>query len=158
MIKQKEAVFAAYQAGINNGLAAGSEPLFDHVASQVEAGIRAGEVDYSKDRNDEKTVKSYSRSVTSNWFKKDDRISGAKYVPATKRGPQVKDDMLRKLNTSLKSLKAQAPGTVDMNLIQRVEAAIEERKAQVASTKAASKVQSIDDAMNTLAELGIAVD
>lgn len=157
MMKQKEAVFAAFTAGIQAGLEQGSDQLFDHVAGQVQAGITSGEVEYSKDRADEKAVKSYSRSVTSNWFKKDERIAGVKYTPATKRGPQVKDETLKKLNTSLKSLRAQPEGTVDMNLITRVEAAIAERKAAIQSDKARSKVQSLDDAMAALSELGIEV-
>lgn len=154
MIKQKEAVYAAYQSGVNNGLEHGSDQLFDFVAGQMQTGITDGTVDYSGDRGDEKKVKSYSRSVTSNWFKKDERISGAKYVPATKRGPQVKDELLRTLNVNLKSLKA---NNADMTLISRVEHAIEARKSEIAATKQASKVQSMDETLASLQALGIEV-
>ncbi len=154
MMKQKDAVFAAYTAGIEAGLTAGSDQLFDHVASQVQAGIASGEVEYGKDKDDEKAVKSYSRSLTSNWFKKDERISGAKYVPATKRGPQVKDEVLKGLNTNLKSLRAH---NADMELISRVEAAIEARRAEIAQQKASSKVQSLEETLASLEQLGIEV-
>lgn len=156
MIKQKEAVFAAYTAGIEAGLEHGSDALFDQVAASVAAGIFNGEVEYGKDRTDEKAVRSYSRSVTSNWFKKDQRISGAKYVPATRRGPQVKDERLKALIANLKSLKAH-DSQVDMTLIQRVEAAIAARKSELAAEKAASKVQSLEETMASLEALGIEV-
>ena len=154
MIKQKEAVFAAYQAGINNGLAHGSDELYEFVASNVQAGIVDGSVEYSKDRADEKAVKSYSRSLTANWFKKDERISGAKYVPATKRGPQVKDEQLRSLMTNLKALKAH---NADMGLISRVEKTIEDRRRELQSQKSQSKVQSMDETLASLQQLGIEV-
>lgn len=157
MIKQKEAVFSAFSAGIDSGMEQGTPALFDHVASLVASGITSGEVEYSKDRSDEKVAKAYSRSLTSNWFKKDDRINGGtKYIPATKRGPQVKDETLKKLSVSLKSLKAHN-GQVDMNLISRVETAIDARKQQLASEKAATKVQSLDETLAALESLGIEV-
>src|SRR5581483_7039528 len=92
VMKQKDAVFAAYQAAVANGMEHGSDALYEQVAAVVQAGIASGEVDYGKDRTKESEVKSYARSLVSNWFKKDERISGAKYVPATRRGPQIKDE------------------------------------------------------------------
>jgi hypothetical protein len=154
MIKQKEAVFNAYQTGINNGLQHGGDQLFEAVAADVSQQIAAGGVEYGKDRSDEKAVKSYGRALTSNWFKKDERISGAKYVPATRRGPQVKDDTLKKLSSSLKALKIH---NGDMTLIAKVEAAVETRRAELQAAKASSKVQSLDDTLQALEELGIRI-
>jgi hypothetical protein len=155
-MKQREAVFAAYTAALEAGMAVGTDQLFDHVADTVAAGITAGEVAYGKDRADEAKVKSYSRSVTSNWFKKDERIAGAKYVPATRRGPQIKDETLKKLTSALKSLKAHNRPE-DMTLITKVQDQIEARRSALASDKAASKVQPLEETLASLAELGIEV-
>lgn len=152
MIKQKEAVFAAYTDGRNSGLEHGSEQLFEHVAAMVQSGIANGEVDYGKDRANEKQVKSYARSLTSNWFKKDDRIAGTKYVPATKRGPQIKDENLKLLTQALKSLKAH---NADMTVITRVEEAIKTRRDELSSLKDKSKVMPVEDALAALADLGL---
>lgn len=154
-IKQKDAVFAAYQAGREQGLEHGSDQLFESVAGLVQAGIANGDVDYSKDRANEKEVKAYARSLTSNWFKKDERISGAKYVPATRRGPMIKDETLKALSENLKSLKAHS---ADMTIIQRVEQAIQQRRQQLAAQKDKSKVQTMEETLASLAELGIQVD
>jgi len=155
MVKQKDSVFAAFTSGVEAGLEPGSDALFNHMAAEVENGIRAGEVDYTKSRSDEKIVRTYSRSLISNWTKKDIRLTnGVKYVPATKRGPQVKDETLKALNTSLKSLKAHGG---DMSLISRVETAIEQRRDSIQTAKAATKVQSLDQTLETLMSLGIEV-
>jgi len=67
----------------------------------------------------------------------------------------LKDARLKGLTESLKSLRVTSPENID--LIGRVETAIEERKATLASTKAASKVQSLDETLAALADLGIEV-
>ena len=153
MMKQKDAVFAAYTAGINAGLEHGSKPLFDHVKTEIFHGITAGDISYNKDRSNEKEVRNYAGSVTNNFFKKDERISGAKYVPQTKRGPIVKDERLIELSTNLKALKVHSPE--NMELIGRVQAAFDARKAEVAASKVSTKVKSEAETMESLAALGL---
>lgn len=153
MVKQKDAVFTAFQIAIEQGLE--GTVARDFAVEQVKAGLMAGEIEHSKGALDEKTAQSYARSLVSNWTKKDERLNGgAKYVPATKRGPQVKDETLKALQTNLKSLKA---NNADPELIARVEAAMEERRAHLAAEKAQSKVQSLDETLASLQALGISV-
>lgn len=154
-IKQKDAVFNAIQAASEQGLE--GDQLTTFAVEQVKQGLMSGEVQHSKgNMSDEKAALSYARSLVSNWRKKDERLTGGvKYVPATKRGPIMKDETLRKLNDSLKSLRVNDPDNAE--LIGKVEAAIDARKSQLAAEKAASKVQSLDETLAALADLGIEV-
>ncbi len=152
--KQKDAVFAAIQAASDQGL--DGDAANEFAVEQVTQGLMAGEIAHSKGALDPKAAKSYARSLVANWRKKDVRLTnGVKYVPTTKRGPIVKDDQLKKLTESLKSLKINQPDNTD--LIARVEAAIAARKETLAAEKAATKVQSMDEALATLESLGIDV-
>lgn len=155
MTKQKDAVFAALSAASTQGLE--GENATNFAVEQVKTGLMTGEIIHSKGTfTDEKAAQSYARSLVSNWRKKDERLNGgAKYVPATKRGPIMKDEMLKKLNDSLKSLRINQPENHE--LIGRVEAAIEARKAVIANEKQASKVQSLDETLAALQDLGIEV-
>jgi hypothetical protein len=153
--KQKDAVFNAITMASEQGLEGDSAHAF--AVEQVKTGLMSGEIQHSAGAiTDPKKAESYAKALIANWRKKDDRLTGGvKYVPATKRGPIVKDDMLKKLNESLKSLKVNQPGNAE--LIARVEAAITARKAELAAAKAQSKVQSLDETLSTLADLGIEV-
>lgn len=155
-MKQKDAVFAAFNAGQQQGLE--GEALKSFAAEQIKQGLMSGEVSHKEGPvTDEAKATKYAKSLISNWTKKDERLTnGVKYVPATRRGPQVKDETLKKLNESLKSLKVHSPD--NMTLITSVQAKIDERKAQLAAEKAGSKVQTLEEAMATLAELGVPVE
>jgi hemoglobin-like flavoprotein len=87
----------------------------------------------------------------SNWFKKDERISGKPYEVLKPRGPQVKDEQLQKLNAVLASAKTL--GRTD--IIAPVEAKIAQRKAELQAAKAKKNVMSEDELAATLAELGL---
>ena len=154
MMKQKDGVFAALQAASEQGLE--GDQAIDFAVEQVKQGLMSGEIAHSKGQLDEKSARSYAGSLVSNWRKKDERLNGGvKYVPETKRGPQVKDETLKTLMTNLKSLKA---NNADADLIARVEAAIEARRSEVQATKAAAKVQSMDETLASLQALGIAIE
>lgn len=155
MIKQKEAVFAALAAAGEQGLEADAATAF--AVEQVKTGLMAGEVQHSSGAiTDPKKAESYAKALISNWLKKDERLNGgAKYVPTNRRGPIMKDERLKALSESLKSLKVNQPGNTD--LIARVEAAIDARKTELASAKATSKVQTLDETLASLQELGIEV-
>lgn len=153
--KQKDAVFTALETARSQGLEGDAAREF--AVEQVTQGLIAGEVQHSAGKvEDPKKAKSYARSLVANWLKKDDRLNGGvKYVPETKRGPQVKDEQLKKLNAALKSLEVNDPENTET--IERVRNAINARKTQLAAEKAATKVQSMDEALATLSELGIDV-
>lgn len=154
--KQKDAVFTALSQAISSGLEGESATAF--AVEQVKMGLMSGEIIHSKGVfTDEKLAESYARSLISNWKKKDIRLTdGVKYVPTTKRGPIMKDEKLKKLTESLKSLRVTSPDNTD--LIARVEAAIEARRTELASEKAATKVQSLDETLASLADLGIEIE
>lgn len=153
MMKQREAVFAAIEAGQTQGLT--GDELRAFAVEQVKQGLMAGQISHSKGQLDEAKAQSYARSLYSNWTKKDDRLNGGvKYEPKTKRGPLVKDEQLKALKANLDSLKAHS---ADADLIARVEAAYNARKEQVQAEKAASKVQSLDETLASLQALGIDV-
>jgi len=153
MMKQKDAVFAALEQAQRLDLEGDAAHAF--AVEKVKQGLMDGTVFHSKGRLDEKKAKSYAGSLLANWFKKDERLNGGvKYVPETKRGPQVKDELLKTLTTNLKSLKA---NNADAELIARVESAIETRRAALAAEKQATKVQSLDETMASLEALGIEV-
>jgi len=153
-IKQKDAVYAAFAAAQGQGLE--GEAAKDFAVEQVKAGLMTGEISHSTGFTDEAKAKSYAKALISNWLKKDDRLNGGtKYVPSKRRGPQVKDETLKKLLESLKSLKAH---DADAELIAKVEAMAQKRREEVQAAKAQSKVQSIEDTMKALADLGIDVD
>lgn len=154
-MNQKETVFNAFQAATAEGLTGAEHTAF--VVDQIACDLTSGECVHSKGPiTDEKEARKYAGALLSNWKKKDERLSGGiKYEPVTRRGPQVKDNLLKQLTGNLKSLKAH--GVEDMSLITRVESAIETRKAEIAAAKGIAKVQPIEDAMAELAALGIAV-
>ena len=154
-MNQKETVFNAFQGATNEGLTGTAHTAF--VIDQIACDLTSGECAHSKGPiTDEKEARKYAGALLSNWKKKDTRLSGGvAYVPATPRGPQVKDGLLKQLNGNLKSLKAH--GVEDMDLITRVEAAIATRREELAAAKGIAKVQPIEDAMAELAALGIAV-
>lgn len=153
--KQRDAVFLAIMAAREAGFEGGAEN--DFATQQVKTGLMTGEIVHSKGAiSDEKVATVYARSLISNWRKKDDRLNGGvKYAPTTKRGPIMKDETLKKLSDSLKSLKIVQPDNMD--LITRVESAISSRRELLASQKAATKVQSLDETLAALADLGIEV-
>ena len=153
MMKQNEAVYAAYKAGTEQGLTGPELKAF--AVAQVKAGLMDGTISHKAGRLDEKDALSYSRQLVQNWFKKDEKIAGVKYTPTFRRGPQVKDEQLKKLKAAHKALVAH---NADPKLISDVEAAINKRKAEVEAQKAQSKVLSIDETINILAELGIEVE
>lgn len=153
MMKQKDGVFAAIMAAQEQGLE--GDAAHNFAVEQVKAGLMTGEIIHSKGQLDEKAARSYAGSLISNWKKKDDRLNGGvKYEPSVKRGPQVKDELLKTLNTNLKSLRA---NNADSELIGRVEAAIEARREAINAEKAATKVQSLDETLASLESLGISV-
>jgi hypothetical protein len=153
MMKQKDAVYAALEAAQAEGHQGDEAIAF--AVEKVKQGLMDGTIQHSKGALDEKSARSYAGSLISNWRKKDTRLNGGvQYVPETKRGPQVKDEQLRTLKANLDSLKAHG---ADEDLIARVEAAYEARKAQVQAEKAASKVQSLDETLASLQALGIDV-
>lgn len=152
--KQKDAVFNAITQAQEQGLEGDAATAF--AVEQVKSGLMSGEVQHSTGFTDPAKAETYAKALIANWRKKDLRLTGgAKYVPATKRGPIVKDDRLKALNESLKSLKVNQPGNTE--LIARVEEAIASRKAELAAAKAQSKVQSLDETLATLTDLGIDV-
>jgi hypothetical protein len=152
-IKQKDAVYAAFQAGREQGLEGNS--LRDFAVEQVKVGLMSGEVAHSEGQfADEKKAQTYARSLVSNWAKKDERLNGgAKYVPTTRRGPQVKDDELKKLNEALKSLRVHDSG--NMALISQIEQRMAARKQSLQAEKAGAKVQTLEETMAALEGLGI---
>lgn len=155
-IKQKDAVFAAFQAAQNQGLEGNDARAF--AVEQVKVGLMSGEIQHSEGQiADEKKATTYARSLVSNWSKKDERLNGgAKYVPTTKRGPQVKDPLLKQLSESLKSVKVHDAG--NMQLISAIEAKMAERREQLAQEKASTKVASLEETMAALSELGIVTE
>lgn len=153
--KQKDAVFAALETARGQGLEGDS--LREFATEVLAQGLMTGEIVHSKGAiTDPKKAKSYAGSLISNWTKKDTRLTnGVKYVPETKRGPILKDEKLKDLTVAMKSILVNQPTNAE--LIARVQAAIDERRAEVAATKAATKVQSMDEALATLESLGIEV-
>lgn len=168
MMKQKDAVFAAITAAQEQGLEGDAARNF--AVEQVKQGLMDGTIQHSAGQiTDEKRAQGYARSLVSNWLKKDERLNGGtKYVPATKRGPILKDETLRKIVEARKSLEvnlnALRTSGGDPDLIARVEAALEqtrtkeaERREALAAEKAQSKVQSLEETMANLEALGIEV-
>jgi hypothetical protein len=150
-MKQKDAVRIALLAAAEQGLEGDAATTF--AVEQVKAGLMTGEIGHSKGFTDEAKAKSYARSLIANWRKKDKELTGGvPYVPATRRGPQVKDETLKKLLAAKKSLEANKQ---DPALIAQVEAKIQERRDVLAAEKASSKVQSLDETMATLESLGV---
>lgn len=155
MIKQKDAVVQFWNQGTEQGLS--GKDLQEYVATEIFHGLSAGDIEHRDEsiRSDEKRCKSYARSLVGNHFKKAKEINGGvKYEPTTKRGPLVKDQRLKDLMESIKSLKA---NNADMTLISQVEAAAEVRRAELEAEKSKSKLPSMEETMAKLAELGINV-
>jgi len=151
MMKQNEAVRTFIAQADAQGLT--DKARRDFAVEQVRLGILSGEIGYNKDKTDEKVVARYASSLVGNWLKKDVTLNGGvKYVPETKRGPQIKDERLIELNANLKSLRAHGS---DMTLISRVEDAITARKAQLAAEKETTKVKSIEETNESLRALGL---
>jgi hypothetical protein len=159
-MKQKESVLFYHAQAAEQGLT--GKDLEAFIATEIFHGIRAGDVECKKTyiKDDEKECMRYAKSLVSNHFKKAPELNGGiKYVPATVRGPIIKDEMLKELNVNLKALKALE--NADENLIQAVEAAIAQRQAQVDEAKQVSKKEkalpSVDQIKEELAKLGVVV-
>jgi hypothetical protein len=152
-MKQKESVYVAFMAESQGKSIAecSTVPGFrERVVEAVAASLNTNETEWdSADKSPEKCL-AYASQLYSNWTKKDIRISGIKYEPATKRGPQMKDDKLIKLTTALKSASVHAPEKVP-----QIEALIEIRKAELTVEKSKTKVMNSDELNATLAELGL---
>lgn len=153
MTTQKESVYLAFVQE-SNGQSL-SECLSNtgfraKVVEAVAAGLHEGSVEWDNQDKNADNCMAYASQLVSNWFKRDTRISGVKYQPTTKRGPQVKDEKLAKLNVALKSATVHAPDKVDQ-IVQMIEV----RKAELTTEKTKTKVMSSDELAATLAELGI---
>jgi hypothetical protein len=153
MIKQKDAVFAAITEAQGNKLE-GKEAIA-YAVEKVSAGLMDKTVQHSTGFTDPAKALGYARSLVANWMSKDTRLNGGeKYAPKTKRGPQVKDERLRTLKESHKSLIAHQ---ADPALIAKVEAAMQARQAEVQAEKSQANVPSLDETLASLADLGIEV-
>lgn len=154
-MKQKEAVINFWKQGSEQGLT--GKDLVEFVSNEVFHGLMAGDIDHGSAtiKTDEKEARSYAKAVTHNYFKKAKELNGGiKYEPTSKRGPIVKDPELKDLKTALKALEA---NQADMGLISQVKDRISSKEAEIQASKAQSKLPSLDQAMETLAKLGINV-
>jgi 2-oxoglutarate dehydrogenase complex dehydrogenase (E1) component-like enzyme len=153
-MKQKDAVFQALETARGQGLE--GDQAREFAVRMIATGLMNGSVSHSKGQLDEKRAVSYAGSLVSNWTKKDTRLTnGVKYVPENRTGPRVKDETLKKLTAALKSLEVNNPENIE--LIERTKSAIATRKEQITTAKASAKAISIDEALASLAELGIEV-
>lgn len=153
MISQKESVYLAFVAESQGKSLAECMQVSGFRARVVEAvaaSLHTNEVEWDCSDKSADNCMSYASQLFSNWTKRDTRISGVKYEPLTKRGPQVKDEKLAKLNTALKSAQVHAPDKV-----AQITALIETRKAELTVEKSKTKVLSSDELAATLAELGL---
>ena len=130
------------------------DDLIDHAARQVAEGIMDGSCEHksAEVKTNEKLALSYARALVRDRLKKDSDLNGGvKYEPATRRGPIVKDPELKKLKEVLKALEHHG---AESEVIEAVKAKIAEKEAEIAASKA--NVPSIEEALETLKELGIA--
>lgn len=152
-MKQKDFVKQAILACMSQGLE--GDALNSAASESIKTGLVTGECEHSKGPMDEKTAKSYAKSLVGNYLKKDkDLNGGVKYEPTTRRGPIVKDQRLKDLKTSLKALEA---NSASPELIAQVTTAIATREAELEAEKTTSKLPSLEETMAKLAELGINV-
>lgn len=152
-MKQKEAVYLAFVA-IANGRDT-TECLADstfraQLKEAVAAGLHDGSTDWDFGDKTPEACLAYASQLIANWTKRDTRISGMKYEPLTKRGPQIKDERLQKLNVALKAAQVHCPDKVE-----QITSLIDARKAELNVVKAKTKVIDATELTNVLAELGI---
>jgi hypothetical protein len=152
-MKQKDFVKQAILFCMTEGLT--GEALISSATERVKQGLMSGECEHGNEsiRTDEKDAKTYAKAVVNNYLKKDKELNGGvKYEPKTKRGPIVKDPELKELKKVLKALEA---NNADPTLIGQVQERITAKEAEIEAGKAKDKLPSLEDAMATLAKLGI---
>jgi hypothetical protein len=164
MISQKNAVYSAFCDAVANidGVSSISDlsesqlkTVREQVKESVAAGLASGEVEHDNRTlmSDPKEALRYAGALCSNWFKRDERISGgAKYAPATARGPQVRDELLKKLTTARKSAAVHNPA-----LLAVIDERIAARRSELSAAKSKSKVIPLGEALESLKALGIEV-
>jgi hypothetical protein len=96
---QKQAVIDVVQATLPNfvpGMNAKSmlsDEQLKIIRETIIGGIRVGDIDYSKDATNERTVKNYVHGMVDNHLRKAKELNGGvKYAPATSRPRKEKDD------------------------------------------------------------------
>ena len=152
-MSQKNGVKTILVSLIADGLVGGE--LTKTAAVQIAAGLQNGTIPHKKGQLDERAAYKYAGALISNYMKKDlDLNGGVAYVPENPRGPQVKDELLKTLTASLKSLEA---NKITGDLVERTREAIAARKEAVNAEKGVSKVIPLDEAMAILAAAGIAI-
>lgn len=155
-MSQKAAVIAILDAGIAAGHS--DKALRAFAIPRIAEGLMDGRVPHTKGNLDDKAAKSYAGALVSNYLKKEANYNeGVPYADRKGvRGPRVKDAELTDLTTSLASLEAQPAAIKEhyVDLIARTKAAIDARKAFLASQKAQPKeVIPLDDAVAKLTRL-----
>jgi hypothetical protein len=147
--KQSEAVYQAFLHGQQSGLSGGDLKAF--VIATVADGLMNGTVECKTKPvlGDQRASRQYAKALTNGRFKKDERITGVKYEPSTRRHA-VYNPRIAKLQETLKKLKAADPRN---ELIPQVEAAIQVAIAQI--TPEAPEIMSREELSRTLLELGI---
>lgn len=151
-MKQREAVINFWKQAQENNLE--GQAMVDFMVEELYHGFRAGDIEHKSEqiKTDEKMARSYAKALVKDQFKKNPLMNGGvKYEPATKRGPITKDPELKKLKEVLKALEARGG---DQELIDKVKTRINEKEVEIQAAK--SNVPSMEEAMNTLRELGLA--
>jgi hypothetical protein len=149
-ISQKEGVFKAFSN--LNGTHTGKE-LREQVKCAVAAMLQSGEIEWKDADKSEAACLKYAGQLVSNYFKRDERISGCKYVPANPTGTRTKDATLRSIESAIASVKVHEP--TNTQLLSALEDKRTARREELASAKKATKVLSPDELSSVLSELGV---
>lgn len=134
-MKQKDAVYQAVTETMGNvdGAYKPTKEQRLEMITLLATGINNGEIDYTLDRADMVSVRTYSSGLLSNWLKKDTRLNGgAKYEaknPGSRKGGT--DPMIREL----RKVKAQYTKLGETDKVTIVEQAISKRLAEITIVK-----------------------
>ena len=153
-MSQKDMVMTILREGVALGHT--GKALKDFAVEKVKLGLQNNTIPWSGDRGDEGKVKSYASGVVGNYMKKEVEFhDGVPYEDRkSTRGPRDTDELLKELKANLASLKL-STDPAHKALIPRVEATIAARREEVKAEKAGQEVKSIEEAMESLARLGI---
>lgn len=156
-MKQKESVVHFNAIGTEQGLT--GKDLEAFVVTEVFHGLQAGDIEHKNPamKDDEKECKRYAKALVSNHYKKAKELNGGiKYVPATTRGPIIKDVMLKELTEVLKQIEGREGAD---QLVSDTRFLIETRKAELEALKpaktSAKKVFTLEEIQASLAKYQI---
>lgn len=154
--KQKEAVVEAVITALGSNFVAGETVVGDIDASELKEykkearqivfdGVLSGDINYTKDLTDEKTIRKYANNVVDNYIRRAKELNAGQSYKPSKEG--TKRDLKLKALSALISTGKVVEGTEDYN---SVISSIASRKEEIVQERGSKSVKRTEINMDSL--------